>query len=255
MFDYYNLRPAAFFSETTWYAEYLVFVVILMFMKVNLNRQYRLLWLLPLFILGLIFSATRNAYLSLVVYLCLSFIFLISRPKLNTKLFINKHLFYVLLLSLVIVVSLNQYILNYLDMVVSKFLFTNASISRMDSFRVAIQNINSSLFIGHGFYWDESVYAGPSSIGAKSFNLFLMILHIFGLAGFIPFIFLIIKYYVRAGLDYLKSQSMFIKYSIIIFSAFLVMSMFAPIHQYGFGMYIVAYALYLQYRGNQWQKT
>ncbi|SNQ60931.1 O-antigen ligase family protein [Candidatus Methanoperedens nitratireducens] len=257
MYDDYNTRPSAFFSETTWYSEYLVFGLILIMLRVIISKNYKLFLVLPLFILGIILSATRNSYLGLLVYLVLSLLFIFANQKINIKMYINKYTVLIVVFIVLSFISLKEYVMPYIELTIDKFYLKDASgLGRIDAFYMSIEDVMVNPIFGQGFYWDTSMSTDTgTAVGAKSFNLFFMILHIFGFFGFLAFLLLILYYYLNSIARYIKTRSVFIKYSIIIFTIFLTMSMFAPLHQYPFGMYIIALSLYLYRLVDVWRRV
>lgn len=242
MFDYYNIRPSGFFSETTWYAEYSFFGLILVSCKETIFHHFRFSFLFVFFIISLVVSATRNAYLGVVIW-TLSIVFLnllrkkVYVPKLRTM------IIGIGLLATIAVVFGEQ-----LALISDKITaLDNSSEGRLLALEPSWNSFCESPILGHGFSFDperDSVSLSGSSIGAKSFNLFLMIIHIFGLLGMLPFLLLLMNFLLKNAYRY-KTGSLFAKYAFIILVIFLSMSMFAPLHQYPFGMYIVAVALFL----------
>ena len=246
MYDYSNIRPSAFFSETTWYAEYLVFGLFLMLLRVSISRSYQLLIVTPFFISGIVLSATRNAYLGLLIFVVFSVVYVLLRQKVAIGLVFNRYVLVAAVVILTTALVFKGYTLTYINHILYKFTLSDQSAQgRVKAFKTSVEDFSVSPVFGQGFGWGKADTGTGTSVGAKSFNLFFMILHIFGIVGFIPFAFLIILFYMRTIYGCLIKQSLFARYSLIMFTSFLAMAMFAPIHQYPFGMYVVAMATYL----------
>jgi hypothetical protein len=250
MYDYSNIRPSAFFSETTWYAEYLVFGLFLVLLRVSISHSYQLLILTPFFISGIVLSATRNAYIGLLIFVVFSVVYVLLRQKVAIGLIFNRYVLVAVVVILTTALVFKGYTITYINHILYKFTLSDPSAQgRMKAFEISIKDFSSSPVFGQGFGWGQAGKGTGVAVGAKSFNLFFMILHIFGVIGFIPFAFLIILFYIRTIYGCLIKQSLFARYSLIMFTTFLAMSMFAPIHQYSFGMYVVAMAVYLSTLG------
>lgn len=257
--DYFNIRPSGFFSETTWYSEFIFFGLIFIFLKIIRNKKdFNFIYFIPLFLLGITISLTRNTFVSLFIYFSLTIFFTI---------FVEKHFFtrifsswFVKLLSICMIGLL--FILlpklgDTMDFIALKFSGNDGSAQgRIEAYNLSWDMITKKPILGNGFYWDvsQTTYTG-SSLGAKSFNLFLMIMHIFGFFGFtIFFVFIIGGFLYKIMRDYLNKKSIYIRYSLIVFLCFLQMAMFAPIHQYPFGMLIISLSSLLYLKGARFNK-
>lgn len=241
MFDFYNIRPSAFFSETTWYAEYSFFGLIFLSCKSVVYNNYKYNFLFVLIVISLVLSATRNAYLSFVVFGG-GMMFL---NLLRGKIYIPKFRYIIICLGILVgVLSIFQDQINF---ICNKFMnLDNSSQGRLYAINTSWNSFLESPIWGYGFSFDQtkdSIGISGTSIGAKSFNLFLMLLHIFGLSGFIPFLLLLLAFFTKNAYKY-RAGNQFSRYAFLFLSIFLSMSMFAPLHQYPFGMYIVAVALF-----------
>lgn len=247
--DFFNIRPSAFFSETTWFSEFIFFGFLLIILKILTEpNMLKFQYLIPFYILGFLFSVTRNTYLAIFSYLFLTFsITLFFENKIflriiNTRLI----LFFVTLLFILIFVylpELNDILFFFED----KFSGEDSSAQgRIEAFNLSIESIKNGELIGSGYYWDKSHSTDSgSALGSKSFNIFLMIGSIFGILGGVLFIFFITFILIKKLFFYFKTKSIYIKYSFIIFFIFLQMALFAPIHQYPFGMLVISISVFL----------
>lgn len=247
--DYFNLRPSGFFSETTWYSEFTFFGLLLIFLKVLTDKNnVKLLFLVPLYVLGFMASVTRNTFLACALYLFLSFILSIFIEK---KIYLNISKSRVFQVFGGTVVVLITYLLIKMSDIAAffsgKFDGQDGSAQgRIEAYKISINRIFNSDLLGNGFYWDFShSTSSGSALGAKSFNLFLMMGHIFGPFGFFVFMLLIFVFLMKVFLYYFKYKSIYMRYSIIVLLLFIQMSMFAPLHQYPFGMMIVSISVFL----------
>jgi len=247
--DYFNIRPSGFFSETTWYSEFCFFGLVLIFLVVTMDkRRGKLLFLFPFYFVGFIFSVTRNTFLALFLYVVLSFILALIIEK---KIYLNviKSKIFQLIGSAVVLVI--GYLLFNLGEVAAFFTGKfdgqdGSAQGRLEAYKISIDKILNSDLIGNGFFWDfsQSTSSG-SALGAKSFNLFLMMGHIFGLFGLFVFMILLGTYLSKNLYYYKALKSTYFRYSIIIILLFVQMSMFAPLHQFPFGMLIVSISVFL----------
>ncbi len=242
--DYFNIRPSAFFSETTWFSEFIFFGFLLILLKIITEKNTnKLLYLIPFYVLGFLLSITRNTYVSLVLYLLLTFSSSILIEKkiiitIGNSKFIKFFFLIFFIAFFVYLPELNE-ILSYFILKLSGE--DSSAQGRIEAFYLSIENIINGDVLGNGFYWDKSQSTeSGSALGSKSFNIFLMIGSIFGIFGGLLFILFILFILLKKVYYYYLYKSIFIKYSFIIFLIFIQMAMFAPIHQYPFGMLVVS---------------
>ncbi|MFV8335278.1 hypothetical protein ACNQF7_04230 [Flavobacterium sp. RSP29] len=247
--DYFNVRPSGFFSETTWYSEFIFFGLLLIFLKIlTVQKMLKLLYLVPFFIGGFLFSVTRNTFLAFFIYLFFTFTLTFFLEK---KIFLRilKSSFIRILICAVIFVFILY--IPQLTEVVSFFAFKfsgqdDSAQGRIEAYHLSIDGIVNGGVFGNGYFWEKSHSTeSGSALGSKSFNIFLMMGSIFGLFGGLLFVFLTLFYLVKTLYYYCKYKSIYIKYSFIIFLTFIQMAMFAPIHQFPFGMLIVSLSVFL----------
>lgn len=251
-----DVRPEAFFSETTWFAEFIVlgFVLISILARVTENKNYYI-WSL-VFVVCLFISATRNAFLGLAIFIIIELSFFFIKGKIKTRIRPRTFLFINLfLISGILIASFNiKRINNQIEIVINRFDLKkdDSGKGRIEAFEVSYEMMKKTPWHGYGFYWDEDVKAGiaNTAVGAKSFNLLFMIYHIFGPLGFILFLILIILYFFQLITAVLKSYNVFNRSAFTVFLIFFVMAMFAPIHQFPLGMLFVAFSVYLFNLGN-----
>lgn len=247
----FDIRPPGFFSETTWYSEFLFFCGLLALLRYNIIKESKFQYMtcLILFAIGIIISITRNTYVAVGLIIILAVVF-----NFKMKILINrsavKITFWITVIVVFLIVLQSYIDFTFISSIIERF--TNSGSrgnGRLRAISMTIDDLsNSGLLWGQGFSWDPSQATDEgNAIGAKSFNLFFMMLHIFGVLGFIPFMILIIRYYVRVYSNFKLDNNLYALYSLFILSAFLQMSMFAPIHQYPFGMVFVAVSLILSF--------
>lgn len=247
--DYFNLRPAAFFSETTWFSEYLVFGLILFYYQsVKSGKEIGKIVIVPV-LLGLILSSSRNPYIGLVLFFILNLLIPSSgaRPNIGKKLLIN--LIFISVLGCFFIIY-KDFLIIYIDKVLDKFSEGDgSSYGRVIAFKKSIELILQKPFFGNGFAWSEndSSAIGGSAYGAKSFNIFLMLAHILGITGFVIILLLISNYYLSSFKLFLLNRTEEIKYSIILITYYLVISQFAPLHQYPIGIIILSLGIAFKY--------
>ncbi len=238
--DYYNFRPSAFFSETTWYAEYLVFGMVYAYYAYrSLHRRFYL-FISLLLLLGVVLSVTRNAFFALAVWVFTAGVLGIVRGKIKL---IHPAVF----VSIALIISVFVVYGDYAEMFVSiqdKFsLQDDSAKGRIEAFNVSIDRIGNSLLIGHGFGFDpetDRISISGTSIGAKHANLFLMIGYVFGLPALFALLYLIFNTIVvqtNKWRLYHRTES---KYAVLLLCVFIFMSMFAPLFQFPFGMFVLA---------------
>ncbi|WP_123921934.1 O-antigen ligase family protein [Flavobacterium sp. LM4] len=251
--SFFNIRPVAFYSETSWYSEFILFGLLFVFLL--LKSKYKLnnfFYLVPFFLLGILFSFTRNSFLGFVLFLIISFVtdcFILKKRYIKPK---NVK---VILLTFSFILFVSLLLFFYLPNIFSIFILKlsakdPSALGRIDAFKISIHNILNQNFFGEGFYWNSgySTVTG-SALGSKSFNLFLMIGNIFGIPGLILFLALIFLYLKKLMKSFFITKSIYIQYSIIVIIVFLQMAMFAPIHQFPFGMLIVSLSYFLYKKG------
>ena len=244
MYDYYNVHPSAFFSETTWYSEYIFFTaVILIYFYFTIDRLRYLILSLPCF-LGILISTTRNTFVAMAFWFILEIIFLFISGKVNKKLL--KCFFILLLVIPLCLYKIGISKLSLVSKVIERFL--NGDSGRMQAFQKSFVMIKEAPLLGHGFSFNPLVdVAGHGTyIGAKSFNLFLMIMHTVGVEGFLFFLFLLFGLYLKLFNQFYLYRRNDTKIAIVFLTCFLSISMFAPIHQFPFGMFIISVVLAIE---------
>jgi len=251
--SFLNIRPIAFFSETSWYSEFILFGLLFIFLL--LKSEYELhysFYLIPFFLLGILFSFTRNSILGFVLFLIISVIcdfFILKVRHIKSKDFkiILGSFSFILFVSILLFI----YFPNIFSFFILKLSAKDPSaLGRIDAFKISIHNLLNQNFFGEGFYWNPSYSTVTgSALGSKSFNLFLMIGNIFGIIGLILFLVLICLYIKKLLESLFITKSIYIKYSIVFILVFLQMAMFAPIHQFPFGMLVVSLSYFLYKKG------
>lgn len=246
-------RPVGFFSETTWYGEFLVFAVLLeayrlsrrLFIK---GTHLRVL----LYATGMALSLTRNAFLALAVAGLSNIVLTLSLPILKLRRPRGAPRFFIPLvitaLVILVYVAVSQ---NLISTALGKLSFHEASaMSRLEAFNWSFSRFGEHLFWGHGFGWDSSMITlAGTALGSKSFDFILMIHYIFGLSGTIPLVLALLVFLLRGSANSLIRNSKGARYSVLLMLCFLVISAFAPLHQYGLGMLVVAISFYFSWIG------
>lgn len=236
-YTYYpDFRPHGFFSETTWYSEFIVFGFLLSMILTKANKSFFLLNVL--FVGSLIISLTRNAIVGFILGLFIIFMLkLLKNKKLNIK-----SLLLFIFVSIGIVFTVQE--LGFMNYITYKFsLKDDSAIGRLEGFYQSIKLIQENFFIGIGFMQSYQVDISGSTIGSKSFNVFFMFFHIFGFFGFLIFVILLFKYFLKSYILYFNINNPYSIFPFLYMSIFIFMALFAPIHQYPFGMLIVALSI------------
>ena len=259
MLNYSTIRPSAFFSETTWYAIYVLFGGFVLLLRYRLYGKRSLLLVLPLYAAGIFFSANRNAMIALGVVVALNVAFIIlGGPILFRSTFRNGYLYIVLAASAVTLIAGWSLITIYAGLIASKFnVATDPSgVGRIIATQNSFQEIARSPVIGSGFAWyPDQVTSVGTFTGSKSFNLFFMIQYIFGLVGLVPFLGMLIWFFLERVLLYARTGDVLQKYGFLIVASFVSMSMFTPLHQHPIGMFAVALGTALGSVGSRWRET
>jgi hypothetical protein len=244
--DFKSIRPSAFFSETTWYAEYLVFGVLLLARKtIRLGRPSYWLAMLP-GIAGIAISVTRNAWFALaVVLIVVLFLFVGFGLKARRGFLFNRYTLSLTLVGTAAIALALQTLPGAMEFLMEKLSLRDASaVGRQFAFAQSVQDIRDSWLLGHGFTWyPYQVTTSGAYMGAKSFNLFFMIAYVFGVSGVAALGLLILGFYSRSLLRYARLQSLDSGLGLIWMTCYLAMAVFAPIHQYPFGMLVLALAI------------
>ncbi len=239
--DYFNFRPSAFFSETTWYAEYLVFGLLFAYYNFQATHQKTYILFLPLFLVGIVLSVTRNAFLALAMWCMTTFFLGLLRTKIKP---LHPLLFITAGLAVGIIIYSSSYFDSLVDLLWQKLsLMDDSAQGRIEAIQVSIGRIADRPILGHGFGFNpatDTIADSGTSIGAKHANLFLMIAYIFGLPGLLLLLYLIADMILKQSNRWIKSQNLESKYAVILLIAYLSISMFAPLHQFPCGMFIMA---------------
>lgn len=243
MYDPYKVRPDAFFSETTWYGLYSLLGLVLfdyLFEEDLISRKSFFLYLI--FIGGIVLSASR----SMLIVLFLLFLSKIYAVQTFGNYKQKKYFFKMFLTSLFTLFLFyplyGKRLSLFIDTILYKFTLQDASgQGRLLAFEWSFNDLRSSLFFGKGYNWNsDEVTTTGTFLGAKSFNIFFQVGHIFGVFGLI--IFLIALLYFLSKLfrqRHLREKRL----AISLFVMFIVVAMFTPIHQYPPGIAILGLCL------------
>jgi len=242
--DWFNVSPSGFFSERTWYGQYAAVAVLLSVYGYVNTMQWRYVFAALLSLTGVLLSFSLSAlipliagFLGLLVYALLG--------KMNLR-FVMRSLPFVLL-SLV-VLAFNRDDVFGLFEVFSKLDPDRQGIQgRVEALNIYQANMSRNYIdyiIGNGFdYGYDQVSSIGTAVGAKSANLFLMILHVYGLFG----LFLVVLLFLSFAVQYvslLKSRkSPEILLGFVLFFSFIGLSLFVPAHQYPSSLVVLAFSL------------
>jgi hypothetical protein len=244
-----DLYPAAFFSERTWFGLYLAFCINFLFICLHQRRMklFEFSACLALFVLGVLLSLSRNAFLALTIFVCCYPLLILPREnpeRVRTLLwFLAFCLIAVLMLGLMSLALLDSASKNIFEVTLEAAATTiNAFLDGNESGMGRLQAIEMTIgrylqgeysLLGNGFDWsyekDITPIAG-TAIGAKSANIFAFVLHIYGVLGLIIMIMLGFFLLRKAKRFQDKALSRLTLLSLLIW---MVMAQFAPLHQYG----------------------
>lgn len=233
-----NVRPEAFFSETTWYATFCFTGLVLLSYQAYKTKEKMYICARLIFLLGIFLSNTRNAFLGLSFFVFIEILLLIKKRK-CIKRSTLKNLYLIVSVVVIGILLFWKEVNSIFTAVLIKFSFTDASaLGRINAFNSLIADIAEKPLFGLGFNWDavkDVIQSSGTAIGAKAFNVFLQVAYIFGIAGFVPFVIMVLyfaykKWYLTFYLDE------FNKYSLIFFCSFFLLSSFAPLHQFPSGI-------------------
>jgi O-Antigen ligase len=243
----FDIRPYAFFSETTWFGEYMFFSIVIAHIYYKVTKHIFTFPIIVLFIVCMILSATRASFLSAAVYLLTLLLYSLSQIKglyFKKNDLLRRSIILTCIISVIYIALENEILVSSILGLVERFTEGDiSSTSRLESISLSLSYISQSPIWGQGFDWNDNfTTSGGTSFGAKSFNLFLMILSIFGLIGFTLLLLLLFVFYYKVS-NFKYESSIF---AFITITSFLVIAMVAPIHQFPFGMYIVAISIFFQ---------
>ncbi|NRB80971.1 MAG: hypothetical protein HRU38_20280 [Saccharospirillaceae bacterium] len=240
-----EIRPVGLFSETTWLSEFaLVLSIVSLFLYLKFKSSYYIFSILVFFVI-IVITSTRNTYLAMLVLFLFSILYSMVSMRINaTSLKIS-----FLVSCIILIVILNSEALLYsLSSIMDRFTAIDSSSGRMEAFLLSKEKMGDGIYFifGNGYYWDGSFQAGAgTSIGAKSFNLFLMISHIYGVFGLLLILIFLIKFFIQSFFKYFKTKNISYKFSLYILVVYLSMAMFAPLHQYPAGALILSLVVFL----------
>ncbi|TNF69118.1 MAG: hypothetical protein EP298_05225 [Gammaproteobacteria bacterium] len=249
-----EMRPASFFSETTWVAECSVLTLLLaMYMKKIKMIALPSLWLILILCFAVLsVTTTRAAYLALII-VCLY----------NIKIWNIKVLFS--LWALCCLTAFALYMLSP-EIFLSKLsyfmqraqLHDLSAHGRYESIVLTFYGIAENIWVmlfGHGFVWSSVADATVSgaATGAKSFSLLLFIPYVFGVFGLLVFGLSLFEVFVRYQKLNVTDYSRV--YGATILLAYLVISSVAPLFQYSLGVIWLALALCILYYGAKYDAS
>jgi len=240
-----EIRPVGLFSETTWLSEFSLVVSMVSWFLYIRFKHYFYIFSIIIFLIVIIITSTRNTYLAIVVLSVFSTLYSIMSMRINVKslkiLFLGGCVFFIVILN-------SEALIYSLATIVDRFVDIDSSSGRFDAFVLSKEKLGDGVnfFFGSGYYWDSTFQVGAgTSIGSKSFNLFLMIFHIFGVFGLLLFLLFIIKFFIQSFLQFYKNKNITYKFSLYILVVYLSMAMFAPLHQYPAGALILSLVVFL----------
>ena len=237
-----ELRPVAFFSETTWLSEMAFFVLL---GSLSLSSKVERLAIISICLFVIIVTVTRNTYLAILVSLLsvLGTQIVLLRVKKSIMLYVLLTIFLATFLFIT-----NDWVQGFIIALVERFTdLEKGGGGRLDAFKVALNMFvqSDTKIFGNGFDWNSNIVAGQgSSLGAKAFNSLIMLNHIYGPLFVILILFFIFKFVYKCMMGIKRRQNDIVYYIYIAsIMSFLSMSLFAPIHQYPLGALLLG--LYL----------
>jgi hypothetical protein len=226
------LRPSAFFSESTWFGAYSLFLLFYMFILYKIRKITFNFYFINtiLILLLLLLTLSINSYIGLILFI----LGVIHYQKLKIKIY-----FFLSLVLLIIFIILPYFLIRFstdnLDLSV---------LGRIEGFNFLINDLKYVNLFGGGFKFDYSndiIFSG-AAIGSKAFSLPFQLYNIGGLFVLILFLYLIIDNIVFL----LKVKNYIILY--LLFS-FLILSFFAPLAQGIVGYFFIF--LILQFKNDK----
>lgn len=246
LFSYKDVRPHGFFSETTWMGVMSAFGMIISFWAYSVTSFKKYIALSIPMIIVVFLSATRAAYIALVVAAIILLIF--GQRKDRVAVFAEGLLFGFVVLIALAFKSADTY--NPVSFTYEKFTVSDASCrGRIEGITRNLQLLKSHhLFTGLGFGYNEEIRASSSVIGAKSFNLFFAVINSLGILGLIVFligIFLFLVKYVMLRIACAKDLGVrgSMLYGLTVFIAYLVYTQISPLHLHVLGWIIVSISI------------
>ncbi|MDY5122303.1 MAG: O-antigen ligase family protein [Treponema sp.] len=238
-YDWFNMRPSAFFSETTWYSEYILFSLVFLFYRFIKKSTIKDGFGIFICLIGIILSSTRNTYLAIFVWVFVALVISIMDNRVNKKVLLSLFITCILFFILIRFTDLGM----FFDKIIERF--KGGDNGRMTAVKRSLNDISKSPIIGHGFSFNGEYEGAGTYVGAKNFNFFFMCLHTIGLVGFNFLIILLLSYGIKCIMQYLKFRRDEAKIAVIFISCFLSISMFAPMHQSFIGMFVIAMSIAL----------
>lgn len=235
-----TMRPQAYFSETTWYSEYAVIGLIVALIQ-QYERKIVKYFILFINVLAVVLSMTRNAILGLLVVVV--YILFVRRKKEEVVALIA--IISVALISYGFALTKSDYLLGF-EFITDKFNLSDASaLGRLDAIKANIEYLmDTQKFLwGSGFSFNDASELSGSAIGAKSFNLFLAVFSSAGNLLFLIFSFTIGRIYIKYFSN--TSRNAFNSAGLLMFTVYLIYSMFAPFHFYPLSWFVLGLSLIL----------
>jgi len=230
-----DLRPRAFFSETTWYGTLLVFGLIMLIPMTRLSKYYSVFY--PIFLLGMVLSVSRNPFLALAIALVILGLLKLHHLRLNDLVLGGG---FIVGLSFLFMIMLSFTPMG--GMFEEKFLRIGdaSATGRLEAFVQSWHLIQDHFFVGIGFLNSIQVEGSGTTIGSKSFNALFMVFHVLGFFGFLVISLLIAKAFLNCiQLYYRKSHLGFGMLPVLWMSSFLTVSFFAPVIQFSLSPMII----------------
>jgi len=239
-----NIRPDAFFSETTWYATFCFAGILFAAYLLYTHKDNRFYIVGIVFLAGMFVSNTRNAFLGLLSIIFLEVILFIKKRRKVRARTLNLALIASVVAGLLII-RFSNVLASYVDVILIKLsLRDDSAQGRLIAFKKIFDGILNSPIIGHGFDWDSTtdiIHFSGTALGAKAFNIFLQVGYIFGFVGLLPFIAIIIYVLYRKWYLTVKVDPQY-KFSFMYIFCFFLLSSFAPVHQFPSGVMILGLA-------------
>ena len=250
--DFAAFRPSGFFSESTWYAEFGLFGLYLALIQgrwsVSDKRSEPFYFFVAcVCFLAMVVSFARNPMLALIVFVVFAFVFL--RGFLLTSILRVMMVNGIALVSglLLLLIFLYDPVVGFISrfggFITKLYMLDLSVVGRLEAFQQSFEMLgNTSFLFGSGFdLWDNT--STGTFIGAKSFNVFLMLLHQGGLMALavalaffgLPFLVLLRTCIQQKTVVALIGLTLLLNY--------LWICQFAPLHLYPFGAVVLGISL------------
>jgi len=246
--DWFNVFPSGFFSERTWLSQYMALACLVTFYAYMKQRKSLYLAIGIFFIFIDMLCVSRSGIIPL---LCIVLWVLFPLTQSVSRLKMLFHLFSIVAVILISSFVFETYFSNEATILYEKFNVEHEGIrGRIQAWDLTLarmQDQNYNFYLGNGFEWNayEDSSSIGTAIGAKSANVFLMYLHIYGVLGLFFIctfaLYIIQKYYHACKSN--RSPELILGFQL--FFSFIGLSFFVPFHQYPLGISTLGLSLYI----------